>query len=173
MCDYPFFIPQVVLFANSSLFWFKVTNEHREFRNYLLLYGLIPQILAVPFHVLFYLHFPDLLIRTGDGIRICRMVRQPGSAVGRLWWSSGRWSGARWRWDLKWFLKIRWFKAGSSAVPLCRRWRSGCRGWWRSGGQLVWLRGTRNIWMFCWRWRMRRGIRWTIPAEKNAVRDWM
>ena len=37
MCDYPFFIPQVVLFANSSLFWFKVTNEHREFRNYLIL----------------------------------------------------------------------------------------------------------------------------------------
>lgn len=36
MCDYPFFIPQVVLFANSSLFWFKVTNEHREFRNYLI-----------------------------------------------------------------------------------------------------------------------------------------
>ena len=35
MCDYPFFIPQVVLFANSSLFWFKVTNEHCEFRNYL------------------------------------------------------------------------------------------------------------------------------------------
>ena len=35
MSDYPFFIPQVVLFANSSLFWFKVTNEHREFRNYL------------------------------------------------------------------------------------------------------------------------------------------
>ena len=24
-----------MLFANSSLFWFKVTNEHREFRNYL------------------------------------------------------------------------------------------------------------------------------------------
>ena len=38
MCDYPFFIPQVVLFANSSLFWFKVTNEHREFRNYLYVY---------------------------------------------------------------------------------------------------------------------------------------
>lgn len=37
MSDYPFFIPQVVLFANSSLFWFKVTNEHREFRNYLFL----------------------------------------------------------------------------------------------------------------------------------------
>ena len=36
MSDYPFFIPQVVLFANSSLFWFKVANEHREFRNYLL-----------------------------------------------------------------------------------------------------------------------------------------
>ena len=39
MCDYPFFIPQVVLFANSSLFWFKVTNEHREFRNYLVTYN--------------------------------------------------------------------------------------------------------------------------------------
>ena len=38
MCDYPFFIPQVVLFANSSLFWFKVTNEHREFRNYLYIF---------------------------------------------------------------------------------------------------------------------------------------
>ena len=44
MCDYPFFIPQVVLFANSSLFWFKVTNEHREFRNYLtLIYSNLPQ----------------------------------------------------------------------------------------------------------------------------------
>ena len=42
MCDYPFFIPQVVLFANSSLFWFKVTNEHREFRNYLLQMILTP-----------------------------------------------------------------------------------------------------------------------------------
>ena len=43
MCDYPFFIPQVVLFANSSLFWFKVTNEHREFRNYLInWYHVIP-----------------------------------------------------------------------------------------------------------------------------------
>ncbi len=41
MCDYPFFIPQVVLFANSSLFWFKVTNEHREFRNYLILYDVL------------------------------------------------------------------------------------------------------------------------------------
>ena len=40
MCDYPFFIPQVVLFANSSLFWFKVTNEHREFRNYLNSYNI-------------------------------------------------------------------------------------------------------------------------------------
>ena len=35
MSDYPFFIPEVVLFTNSSLFWFKVANEHREFRNYL------------------------------------------------------------------------------------------------------------------------------------------
>ena len=41
MCDYPFFIPQVVLFANSSLFWFKVTNEHREFRNYLLSFFIV------------------------------------------------------------------------------------------------------------------------------------
>ena len=41
MCDYPFFIPQVVLFANSSLFWFKVTNEHREFRNYLIVFLLL------------------------------------------------------------------------------------------------------------------------------------
>lgn len=41
MCDYPFFIPQVVLFANSSLFWFKVTNEHREFRNYLIKYVIL------------------------------------------------------------------------------------------------------------------------------------
>ena len=41
MCDYPFFIPQVVLFANSSLFWFKVTNEHREFRNYLFTYVML------------------------------------------------------------------------------------------------------------------------------------
>ncbi len=37
MSDYPFFIPEVVLCANSSLFWFKVANEHREFRNYLIL----------------------------------------------------------------------------------------------------------------------------------------
>ena len=39
MSDYPFFIPEVVLFTNSSLFWFKVANEHREFRNYLLFYN--------------------------------------------------------------------------------------------------------------------------------------
>lgn len=37
MSDYPFFIPEVVLCANSSLFWFKVANEHREFRNYLII----------------------------------------------------------------------------------------------------------------------------------------
>lgn len=35
MSDYPFFIPEFVLCANSSLFWFKVANEHREFCNYL------------------------------------------------------------------------------------------------------------------------------------------
>lgn len=49
MCDYPFFIPQVVLFANSSLFWFKVTNEHREFRNYLIIYNVKEEYLAAVF----------------------------------------------------------------------------------------------------------------------------
>ena len=43
MSDYPFFIPQVVLFANSSLFWFKVANEHREFRNYLNVFKTVQQ----------------------------------------------------------------------------------------------------------------------------------
>lgn len=59
MCDYPFFIPQVVLFANSSLFWFKVTNEHREFRNYLcaiIVSGKYQEILLI--HLIF---FSDLL----------------------------------------------------------------------------------------------------------------
>ena len=51
MCDYPFFIPQVVLFANSSLFWFKVTNEHREFRNYLSYYLIT---FAPVFHPIFH-----------------------------------------------------------------------------------------------------------------------
>ena len=41
MSDYPFFIPEVVLCANSSLFWFKVANEHREFRNYLIVHHII------------------------------------------------------------------------------------------------------------------------------------
>ena len=36
MCGYPFFIPEFVLFTNSSLFWFKIANERSEFRNYLL-----------------------------------------------------------------------------------------------------------------------------------------
>ena len=35
MSGYPFFIPKFVLCANSSLFCFKIANEHREFRNYL------------------------------------------------------------------------------------------------------------------------------------------
>ena len=48
MCDYPFFIPQVVLFANSSLFWFKVTNEHREFRNYLFKYIIYEECYSKP-----------------------------------------------------------------------------------------------------------------------------
>lgn len=37
MCGYPFFIPEFVLFTNSSLFWFKIANERSEFRNYLYL----------------------------------------------------------------------------------------------------------------------------------------
>ena len=51
MSDYPFFIPQVVLFANSSLFWFKVANEHREFRNYLYFLFHLPFISAVRKHI--------------------------------------------------------------------------------------------------------------------------
>ena len=35
MCGYPFFIPEFVLFTNSSLFWSKIANERSEFRNYL------------------------------------------------------------------------------------------------------------------------------------------
>ena len=38
MCGYPFFIPEFVLFTNSSLFWFKIANERSEFRNYLILF---------------------------------------------------------------------------------------------------------------------------------------
>ena len=36
MSGYPLFIPEFVLCTNSSLFWFKIENELREFRNYLL-----------------------------------------------------------------------------------------------------------------------------------------
>lgn len=36
MSSYPFFIPEFVLCANSSLFSFKIANEPSEFRNYLL-----------------------------------------------------------------------------------------------------------------------------------------
>ena len=35
MSSYPFFIPEFVLCANSSLFSFKIANEPSEFRNYL------------------------------------------------------------------------------------------------------------------------------------------
>ena len=35
MSGYPLFIPEFVLCTNSSLFWFKIANELREFRNYL------------------------------------------------------------------------------------------------------------------------------------------
>lgn len=37
MSGYPFFIPEFVLCTNSSLFWFKIANELREFRNYLMI----------------------------------------------------------------------------------------------------------------------------------------
>ena len=36
MSGYPLFIPEFVLCTNSSLFWFKIANELREFRNYLI-----------------------------------------------------------------------------------------------------------------------------------------
>ena len=35
MSSYPFFIPEFVLCANSSLFSLKIANEPSEFRNYL------------------------------------------------------------------------------------------------------------------------------------------
>ena len=37
MSGYPLFIPEFVLCTNSSLFWFKIENELREFRNYLII----------------------------------------------------------------------------------------------------------------------------------------
>ena len=55
MSDYPFFIPQVVLFANSSLFWFKVANEHREFRNYLNIIDSAQQNVKVELSQMYYL----------------------------------------------------------------------------------------------------------------------
>lgn len=39
MSGYPLFIPGFVLSTNPSLFKFKIANEHREFRNYLLYIG--------------------------------------------------------------------------------------------------------------------------------------
>ena len=35
MPDDPLFIPEFMLYAKSSLLWFKITTELREFRNYL------------------------------------------------------------------------------------------------------------------------------------------
>lgn len=76
MCDYPFFIPQVVLFANSSLFWFKVTNEHREFRNYLCYYNRKSS-LAAAFSDIFlikalFCSFNDLILQSF--IQISEMI---------------------------------------------------------------------------------------------------
>ena len=41
MSGYPLFIPEFVLCTNSSLFWYKIANELREFRNYL--FNIIPK----------------------------------------------------------------------------------------------------------------------------------
>ena len=41
MSGYPLFIPEFVLCTNSSLFWYKIANELREFRNYLLFLNLL------------------------------------------------------------------------------------------------------------------------------------
>ena len=49
MPDDPLFIPEFMLYAKSSLLWFKITTELREFRNYL-------------FFVVFLLRFPSLEI---------------------------------------------------------------------------------------------------------------
>ena len=48
MSSYPFFIPEFVLCANSSLFSFKIANEPSEFRNYLLQSNINGGILQVP-----------------------------------------------------------------------------------------------------------------------------
>ena len=64
MSDYPFFIPEVVLCANSSLFWFKVANEHREFRNYLNIYKIryfITKILDITNTFYFYIHYSSFI----------------------------------------------------------------------------------------------------------------
>ena len=62
MSDYPFFIPEVVLCANSSLFWFKVANEHREFRNYLMNYTYKNKLIISYYKIItrfFKLEFPQ------------------------------------------------------------------------------------------------------------------
>ena len=53
MSSYPFFIPEFVLCANSSLFSFKIANEPSEFRNYLSVFHIIQNLapataIAVP-----------------------------------------------------------------------------------------------------------------------------
>ena len=58
MSSYPFFIPEFVLCANSSLFSFKIANEPSEFRNYLL-YDFILQnkLFSVQIPVFSWCHF--------------------------------------------------------------------------------------------------------------------
>ena len=53
MSSYPFFIPEFVLCANSSLFSFKIANEPSEFRNYLLLYSVRKNgYIIIPFDII-------------------------------------------------------------------------------------------------------------------------
>ena len=53
---YPLFIPEFVLCTNSSLFWFKIANEHREFRNYLYSFFHCEYVLPVFIDVAYIVH---------------------------------------------------------------------------------------------------------------------
>ena len=54
MSDYPLFIPEFMLYTKSSLLWFKITTELREFRNYLHIFFLFfLTILSILFNSLF------------------------------------------------------------------------------------------------------------------------
>ena len=58
MSSYPFFIPEFVLCANSSLFSFKIANEPSEFHNYLKIFTRSDAVVLFPEHgSLSYYHF--------------------------------------------------------------------------------------------------------------------